>query len=145
MTHFGASNGWLQRFQKRHSITFRAVSGESRDVDMSTVNTWKTSLDALLGDYDPNDIYNCDETGLFFRGMPDKTLAEKGDCCKGGKQAKERVSILLTVSATGKKEPPLVIWKSKMPRCFKGRVPSRIVWHHNKKAWMKTGKNYTFY
>jgi hypothetical protein len=48
-----------------------------------------------LPDYKPQDIFNCDETGLFFRALPDKTLAQKKSACKGGKIAKERLIVLL--------------------------------------------------
>ena len=39
----------------------------------------------------------CDETGLVYRTMPDKTLAEKGDPVKGGKLAKERLTAVVLV------------------------------------------------
>ena len=35
---------------------------------------WAAELKTLLSEYNPNDIFNADETGLFFRLLPDKTL-----------------------------------------------------------------------
>ena len=35
------------------------------------------------------DIFNVDETGLFYKCTPDKTVTFKGDCCSGGKNSKE--------------------------------------------------------
>jgi hypothetical protein len=83
ITDFRSSNGWLQRFQKQHLIVFRSVCGESHDIDMTIVDQWKVGLAERLAGYETKDIFNCDETGLFFRGMPDRTLAEKGDLCAG--------------------------------------------------------------
>jgi hypothetical protein len=31
------------------------------------------------GCYEPKDIANCDETGLFFQALPNKTLYLKGE------------------------------------------------------------------
>ena len=65
-----------------------------------------------------------------------KTLGVKGEACKGGKLAKERVTVLLTCSSTGEKLKPLVIGKVKNPRCFKNinidNLP--VYWESNKKA-----------
>ena len=38
------------------------------------------------------DIYNCDETGLFFRGLPNKgyVIGDTKPC--GGKVAKDRIT-----------------------------------------------------
>jgi len=43
--------------------------------------------------------------------MPNKTLAEKGDTVRGGKMAKERLTVLLCCSASGEKLKLLVIGK----------------------------------
>ena len=39
---------------------------------------------SLIEEYDLQDIYNDDETGLFSRALPDKTFALKGEKCTGG-------------------------------------------------------------
>ena len=42
--HFTASkalNGWIEKFEKLHSITFRAISGESTLIDSIMVEEWK--------------------------------------------------------------------------------------------------------
>ncbi|KAJ4427113.1 hypothetical protein ANN_24728 [Periplaneta americana] len=36
-SEFKASNGWLEKFRKRHDIKFRSICGESSSVDMETV------------------------------------------------------------------------------------------------------------
>ena len=66
------------------------------------------------------DVFNADETGLFFRGLPEKSLVVKKDERKGDKKAKERITLLLCCSATGEKLEPLIIGKSANPRCFRG-------------------------
>ncbi|KAH9124184.1 hypothetical protein LEN26_009763 [Aphanomyces euteiches] len=136
MTSFTASNGWLQGFRVRHNIQFRTLSGESAVVNMETVNDWMQSIATLVQDYHPDDIFNCDETGLFWRDLPTKSLIMSGESCKGGKKSKDRVTVLLTASATGEKIPLLIINNSHMPRAFKKKLPLGVHWHGNAKAWM---------
>ena len=65
-------------------------------------------------------IWNEDETGCFFRALPDKTLTDAKKACKGGKKTKIRIVLTFFVNASGEKEMPIVIGKSASPRCFKG-------------------------
>ena len=52
---------------------------------------------------------NADETGLFYKLRPDRTLAFKGEKCSGGKKAKDRLTVLVGASMSGVKLPLLVI------------------------------------
>ena len=53
------------------------------------------SLPKLMERYDPHDVFNADEAGLFWRMLPDKTMAMKGDKCQGGKKSKECITLLV--------------------------------------------------
>lgn len=136
--NFSASNGWLDRFRVRHNIVFRAVCGESADVNQGVVADWKTRVQQITSGYSERDIFNMDETGLFYRAIPDKTLTFKGQQCKGGKMAKQRLTIALCANLCGEKEQPLVIHTAVRPRCFKNTDISLlgVSWHANRKAWM---------
>lgn len=69
------------------------------------------------------DIYNVDENGLFFQLMSTITLYFKDDDRRGGKKHKYFLSILLCVNADDLENmTPLVIGKSKKPRCFKNVI-----------------------
>ena len=60
-----------------------------------------------------------DELGLFFKLLPDKGLIEKTKSKKGGKKSKVRLTVAFFVNAAGQKvDEPVIIWKSKKPRCF---------------------------
>lgn len=135
---FAASNGWLEKFCRRHNIKFKQICGESAFVDQVCVDEWKEKLKTLIKDYEPRNIYNADETGLFFRALPSKTFALKNEKCSGGKSAKERITILFCANMAGEKEDPLIIGKYRNPRCFKGSNIEKLPlkWTQNKKAWM---------
>lgn len=133
---FKISNGWLENFKKRH-IIFRKLCDESQSVSDELCSEWIKNLPVLLKDYSPDNIYNADETGLFCKTLPEKTAVFKGEACHGGKQSKDRVTLLLAANMSGtEKLTPLMIGKSRSPRCFKGIKSFPIRYRANKKAWM---------
>jgi hypothetical protein len=89
--------------------------GESAEMDKNVVNHWKQNLPNIIQGYDTSDIWNVDETGLLWKGVPNCSLVLQGEKCKVGKLAKERLTITLLCSATSEKFKPLVIGKSQMP------------------------------
>lgn len=62
-------------------------------------------------------MFNC--VLIFSRALPDKSFALKGFECKGGKLAKERITVMVACSMGGEKLKPLVIGKAARPRCFR--------------------------
>ncbi|UYV71339.1 TIGD4 [Cordylochernes scorpioides] len=110
------------RWKARHGIKLRNICGESADVNRETMTNWLTDvMPNIISNYACKDIFNADETGLFWRLLPDKTLHFKGETCTGGKASKERITILLCCNMDGsEKMQPLVIGKAKQPRCFRG-------------------------
>ncbi|XP_072145565.1 tigger transposable element-derived protein 6-like [Dermacentor andersoni] len=84
---FKASPGWLNHF--------KVLSGEAAAVDPLTTSSWLLTNKEVLDQYKPSDIYNADETALFYEMLPSKTLDLKGQKCRGGKYSKRRVTILL--------------------------------------------------
>ncbi len=83
---FKASNGWLEKFGTRHAISFRAICGESTSVDDSTIEEWTNRLSTILDEFNAKDVFNADETGLFYRATPDRSLVLSNEQCKGGKK-----------------------------------------------------------
>jgi hypothetical protein len=90
----------------------------------------------LVIKYNPDNVLNMDETGLFWKLIPDCTLATKAG--SGGKKSKNRVTLVFTVSALGKKELVWCIAKSKNPQCFKkiNRKLLCVIYWYNKTKWM---------
>ena len=65
---FKCSTGWLERFKIRHNIVFKTVCGESGKVNSEMTSEWKsTLLPTLLSEFSPDDIYNADENGVFYK------------------------------------------------------------------------------
>ncbi|GBN79036.1 hypothetical protein AVEN_172882-1 [Araneus ventricosus] len=82
------SSGWLHKFKLRRGIAGKIVSGESGDIDCETVDVCiQNQLPDLIKGYEQKDIFNADETGLFYNLLPSKTLDIKSDTCHGGKKS----------------------------------------------------------
>ena len=54
---------------------------------MSTemVTSWMERINELIERYSLENIWSVDESGCFFKALPDKGLVEKGKQVKGGK------------------------------------------------------------
>ena len=74
-SNFKFSVGWLAGFKKRNRIKARSVSGESESADVLVVAEGRESIKNATQPFSMEDVYNFDETGLFFRLEPQKTLA----------------------------------------------------------------------
>jgi len=95
-TEFAASVGWLQRFKKRHGIVQKKVCGKAKSVDQATNEyaSWQRQLHTILNEYEPSEVFNADETALFYRAMPDRTLEYKSVQCYGHKVNKHLIVLL---------------------------------------------------
>ena len=115
---FKASNGWLDNFKKRHNLRQYNIHGEAGSAPIQDLDSMRERLRQTLRDYDPKDIFNCDETGLFWKMKPSHTISNGP--VVGTKQSKDRVTILLTCNSTGtEKLRPLFIHKYENPRVLK--------------------------
>ncbi|CAG8449423.1 966_t:CDS:2 [Acaulospora morrowiae] len=72
---FKKSNGWLSRFKVRHGIHQIKLHGEADSAPLDALPEMRATLQELLSTYAPKDIFNADETGLFWRILPNKTLS----------------------------------------------------------------------
>lgn len=74
---------------------------------------------------------------MFWRLLPDKTHAVRGETCVGGKKSKERITLLICANMDGtEKLPLLAIGKFKSPRCFRNIRHLPTEYDANKSAWM---------
>ncbi|KAG0436567.1 Jerky like protein-like [Dictyocoela muelleri] len=126
IANFVASSGRLQSFKKLHQIRSKMICGESGIVDCSVIDDFKTLYHEKIQSFNPDDVFNCDETGLFFKCTPSRSLCHIKEKQISGKFSKKRVTILFCVSMTGEKLKPLLIGKFKNPRGFKNLDFNRL-------------------
>ena len=63
------------------------MCGEADEVYTTTLQAWIERLPELSQDYEPRNILNLDELGLFFKTLPEKGLAEKTKKSKDSKKS----------------------------------------------------------
>ena len=71
---FVGTNGWLDKWKQRYHIRKVTICGESGDVSGATVASWKERLPEIL----QRNVYNLNETGCFWRALPNRGFIEKG-------------------------------------------------------------------
>uniref|UniRef100_A0A8C3FUG2 HTH psq-type domain-containing protein n=1 Tax=Chrysemys picta bellii TaxID=8478 RepID=A0A8C3FUG2_CHRPI len=118
--------------------SFQASKGfiKRQSADESAANVFPAELKSILQneDYHEEQLYNCDETALFGKLLPDKTLAFNYERQKtaGFKKIKDHVSLLFCSNKTGShKLTPLLIGRFHNPRCFNHLNRAKL-----KNAWM---------
>ena len=65
---FKPSWRWFSRFRERRGLQQLLLHGEGAEVDRENPNLLEAleELYAIISKYDPENVYNMDETGLFF-------------------------------------------------------------------------------
>ena len=76
---FTASAGWLQKFIKRVGLRNVSYSGEASSANKEAAEEAKIKLREAIkeGRYTAHQVWNCDETGLYWKRMPKKTYLMK--------------------------------------------------------------------
>ncbi|XP_023565087.1 COX assembly mitochondrial protein 2 homolog isoform X1 [Octodon degus] len=135
---FTASHGWFQRFKKRHNFHTVKVTGEAVCADIECAEAFKEELHRIIVEqkYLPEQIFNVDETSLFWKRMPECTYTDQESKAIPG--LRDHVTLLLGGNVAGFKLKPFLIYHSENPRAFKNVSKHTLPVHyrHNKKAWM---------
>ena len=108
--------------------------GEGND----DIESKETVLPTIISSYEPRNIFNADEFGLFYQALPKKTLNLKGEKCSRGKKSKIRLTGLAAANMIGEKLPMFIIGKSQKPRYFKHIKSLPCRYHAQKKSWMNS-------
>ncbi|XP_004431186.1 PREDICTED: jerky protein homolog [Ceratotherium simum simum] len=131
------SGGWLWRFKARHGIKKLDASSEKQVADHQAAEQFCGFFRSLTAEHglSPEQVYNADETGLFWRCLPNPTL--EGGAAPGAKQSKDRLTVLMCANATGShKIKPLVIGKGSGPRAFRGIQHLPVAYKAQGNAWV---------
>src|SRR6185312_5391277 len=136
---FKCSNGWITNFKNRYNICEYTRCGEANSAPLEKLPTYRTELQQVISQFELKDVFNADETALYWKLLPSKTLSSHS--VSGVKKMKDRITILLTCNTTGtEKLLPLLIYKYKNPRCMKNinkdTLPVHYYW--NSSAWMQS-------
>jgi len=126
---------WLEGFKRRHRFALRArgTQGQQRPEDALMISeAFGRHVAAEAARLEVTEIWNADETAVFFELLPRKTVDTVGTKtvwvkCAGAD--KRRVSVLLLGSSDGRKKPPFLVFKEVPSRIPARQTESELVRH----------------
>ncbi|XP_039608453.1 tigger transposable element-derived protein 1-like isoform X1 [Polypterus senegalus] len=141
---FKASRGWFENFRKRSGIHSVVRHGEAASSNAEAAKEFVKIFTKLVEDegYVPQQVFSCDETGLFWKRMPKRTyITQEEKAMPGHKPMKERLTVLLCANASGDvKIKPLVVYQFENPRAFKQHKVNKdtlpVMWRANTRGWV---------
>ena len=141
---FKASRGWFEKFKRRTGIHSVVRHGEASSADQKAADEFVQKFEQLVIDegYVAQQVFNCDETGLFWKKMPRRTfITVEEKKMPGHKPMKDRLTLALCANASGDcKIKPLLVYHSENPRAFKAhkilKEKLQVLWRANAKAWV---------
>lgn len=93
---FKASWGWFENFKKKLSIHHFIKHSEALRVDMKAAEDYIKTFAGIIAleGYICQEVFNCDETGVFWKKMPRKTyLTREQKRMLGHKLMKDRLTL----------------------------------------------------
>ena len=137
-----ASDGWLDTWKSAYTIKESRLVGVAEDVAEETITSWMERIQELREGYSSENIWNMDESGcFFFWGSVWQRANWERQRSEGWQKIQTKIHHSFFVNAFGEKmDEPVVIWKSKKPRCFKclsdRSRPADLPYFSNPKSWM---------
>ena len=140
---FVASSGWFERFKFRANLHNIFLKGEAASADLVAAKEFCDHIFPAAvkeGGYNSSQVFNVDETGLFWKRLPKRTyISRQESAAPGFKVSKDRLTLLLGGNANGDcKLKPLLVYHSENPRALKGvdKMNLPVYWRANRKAWV---------
>ncbi|KAI3655925.1 hypothetical protein MP638_006061, partial [Amoeboaphelidium occidentale] len=127
---------WVYRFVERNGFSFRKTTHVAQN---------NCSLEKCI---DAVSLMNRKQTAVYFDSRPNYTISEKGTSTvsiKGTSSGDQRATAFLAVTATGKKLPPMIVFKGtpggKIEKEFKSakyNYPDGQLYAVQEKGWTDT-------
>ncbi|KAJ8969940.1 hypothetical protein NQ314_001522 [Rhamnusium bicolor] len=118
-----------------------SIEGEKLSSNSAVVSEYVNKLQAEINNRNitHSQVYNCDETGLNWKALPQRTLASSSEMTSlGYKAQKPRITVMVCTNASGEHTSTFGHWKSKKTSIFKnmefGLLP--VKYRAQNSAWM---------
>ena len=102
----GCTNG---KRDTLYNVKQLKICGESGDVQGETVESWKERLPEIVQGYEKQDVWNMDETDIFWCALPNRGFGQKSKSCKGEKKSKQHITVAFFCSCIRPQRKTVVI------------------------------------
>ena len=76
MAKFKGSQSWASKFARASGWKSKALHGEAGSVDVDAVEPKIEKIRQEIKKYDIDNVYNMDETGLWFKTLPNRSYVK---------------------------------------------------------------------
>ena len=147
--NFKCSPHFVIDFRKRWAHSLRRPSLKRRpQATPEQISTFKTRVQNAIRKYGAERVINMDETNFRVVNNGFLTWALKGGesvTCFVGNDAKEGVTVIATISASGEKWPMMLIGKGKTKRCLRNYQLTDEIWTSlSESGWTRENVMYDY-
>ena len=147
--NFKGNPSWCYRFMKRKNLAIRQRTTLAQQLPVDHVEklqSFRTFVQKQIAEHKigNDNIINMDEVPLTFDIPMNRTVEKKGTSSitiRTTGHEKSSFTVVLACTASGRKLPPMMIFKRKT--AIKEKLPSGVIVHNNEKGWMDN--NVIFY
>ena len=143
LPYFEASRGWMEKFIRRDGIQSpMKLHGKGQAILPENVAQRIAEIQNIARDYELCNIYNQDESGLFYRLCQSRSYLsnEEGRALDRGshlQKAKQRLTVSFAVNSNGSHILPIrYIGSARVPTCFRLHPETRKFYSAQNNAWM---------
>ncbi|CAH2283062.1 tigger transposable element-derived 1-like [Pelobates cultripes] len=141
---FKASSGWFKNFKRRTDLHSVVWHGEAASANTKAAEVFVKEFERLEVSecYVPQQVFNCDKTGLFWKKMPKSTyITAEEKVMSGHKPMKDCLTLLFCANASNNfKVKPLLVYHAENPQAFKKckfqKSQLNVLLRSNSKAWV---------
>lgn len=134
------SRGYVDKFIKRHDIRHLKITGEKLSSNVAVIDQYVEDFAQEMRNrhLQPYQIFNADESGLYFKVTSSTTYVDKNSSSAPGRKVnKERLTFMPCANMDGPlKLPLMLIGKFKNPRALKNLKELPVYYQASKNAWM---------
>ncbi|OAD77403.1 hypothetical protein PHYBLDRAFT_108315 [Phycomyces blakesleeanus NRRL 1555(-)] len=141
----------MEKVEKRHCIKMNRIHGEAASTDIESLQIAKAAIKEKVEGYSACDIYNFDETALFYAALPRTRISHQK--FSGWNENKKLLIVGLLYNADGidKWSDILMIGHARRLNCSNKNSKKQeavdhgfFMYHYNSKAWMTRSIFYVF-
>ena len=115
---FQAIKGWFNKFKKRRDVHSVVRCGEAASSNSVAADNFLAEFQEYVEaeEFVPQQVFSCDETGLFWKKMPKRTcIGQKKKPLPRHEAMKDRLMLVVSANVSGDFKSKPLIYHSENP------------------------------